>query len=104
MFMVKKLLMGPRFLELDGSTESMNELVRLILSSPELRLHKFDGKIDFEKWTEGMQYIPVKRTECRRSTISELRFYLTLDINLYRRFLPIEPGNGRRMIYTNYKF
>lgn len=65
MFMVKKLLMGPRFLELDGSTESMNELVRLILNSPELRLHKFDIKIDYEKWSEGKEYIPVKNAEYR---------------------------------------
>ena len=60
MFMVKKLLMGQRFLELDESTESMNELVRLILTSPELRLHKFDAKVDFEKWSGGMHYIPVR--------------------------------------------
>ena len=67
MFMVKKLLMGPKFLELDGSTatESMNELVRLILNSPELRLNKFDTKIDFEKWREGMRYIPVKNSGLR---------------------------------------
>ena len=65
MFMVKKLLMGPKFLELDGSTQSMNELVRLILNSPELRLNKFDTKIDFEKWREGMRYIPVKNSELK---------------------------------------
>ena len=65
MFMVKKLLMGPRFLELDGSTESINELVRHILSSPELRLHKFDTNIDFEQWAEDMHYIPVKNAEYR---------------------------------------
>ena len=39
----------PKFSEWEESTDSMEELVRLILHCPELRLNKFDTRIDYER-------------------------------------------------------
>ena len=41
--------MSPKFSEWEESTDSMGELVRLILLCPELRLNKFDTRINYDR-------------------------------------------------------
>ena len=67
MYMVKKLLMQDKFLEMDSANITIQELVRKILLTPELRTNKFDKKIDFQKWSHNSSYIPIKNQNSAES-------------------------------------
>ena len=61
MYMIKKLLMQPKFLKMDTTATTNQELVRQILFTPELRINKFDNVIDYEKWGSNSSYIPIRK-------------------------------------------
>ena len=67
MFMVKKLLMQEKFVKMDTDNPTIQELVRKILLTHELRINKFDQKIYFEKWSRDSSDIPIKSMSSKES-------------------------------------